>query len=186
MSSAANINIEYVKKDLPPFINKIGIGLTVVGLILVVLAYFTDPTRSAFNNIILLMFVTSIGLGSLFLVAIEYLGGAVWSTPFRRIAEILASTLLVVPILAIPIYFNLHGVYHWTHADVVATDELLSHKSGYLNETFFTIRVIAYFAIWILFYFILIINIFYFFFFFFFFFFYKKYFNYKKANIKFS
>ncbi|MCB0753621.1 MAG: quinol:cytochrome C oxidoreductase, partial [Ignavibacteriae bacterium] len=158
MSSAANINIEYVKKDLPPFINKIGIGLTVVGLILVVLAYFTDPTRSAFNNIILLMFVTSIGLGSLFLVAIEYLGGAVWSTPFRRIAEILASTLLVVPILAIPIYFNLHGVYHWTHADVVATDELLSHKSGYLNETFFTIRVIAYFAIWILFYFILTKN----------------------------
>ncbi len=86
MSSALN-DVDYVKKDLPPIINRIGIILTVVGLILVVLAYFTDPTRSAFNNVILLMFLTSIGLGSLFLVALKNIGGAVWSTPFRRIAE---------------------------------------------------------------------------------------------------
>jgi len=122
-------NIEYVKKDLPPFFNKLAIGLTVIGLVIAILGYIVDPVRSAFNNIILLMFVTSIGLGSLFLVAIEYIGGAVWSTPFRRIAEILASSLIILPILAIPIYFNLHEVYHWTHLDVVATDEILSHKS---------------------------------------------------------
>lgn len=158
MSSALNNNVDYEKKDLPPIINKVGMGLTVVGLVLVVLAYFTDPTRSAFNNIILLMFLTSIGLGSLFLVALEYIGGAVWSTPFRRIGEILSSVLLVVPIVAIPIYFNLHDVYHWTHLAVVATDPILSHKAPYLNETFFTIRIIGYFVIWILFYFILTKN----------------------------
>jgi len=107
MSSTLNNNVDYVKKDLPPIINKIGMALTVIGLVLVVLAYFTDSTRSAFNNIMLLMFLTSIGLGSLFLVAIEYLGGAVWSTPFRRVAEILSSVLLILPIIAIPIYFNL-------------------------------------------------------------------------------
>jgi hypothetical protein len=157
MSSTLN-NIDYVKKDLPPIIKKIGFGLTGIGLILVILAYFSDPTRSAFNNILLLMFVTSIGLGSLFLVALEYIGGAVWSTPFRRVAEVLASTLLIVPILAIPIYFNLHDVYHWTHLEVVATDKILSHKSPYLNEAFFTIRIIGYFAIWILFYLIITKN----------------------------
>ena len=157
MSSTLN-NIDYVKKDIPPIINKIGYGLTAIGLILVFLAYFSDPTRSAFNNILLLMFVTSIGLGSLFLVALEYIGGAVWSTPFRRVAEVLASTLLIVPILAIPIYFNLHDVYHWTHLEVVAVDEILSHKSPYLNESFFTARIIGYFVIWILFYFIITKN----------------------------
>lgn len=157
MSSTLN-NIDYVKKDIPPIINKIGYGLTAIGLILVILAYFSDPTRSAFNNILLLMFVTSIGLGSLFLVALEYIGGAVWSTPFRRVAEVLASTLLIVPILAIPIYFNLHDVYHWTHLEVVAVDEILSHKSPYLNESFFTARIIGYFVIWILFYFIITKN----------------------------
>ena len=155
MSSTLNNNVDYVKKDLPPIINKIGMVLTAVGLVLVILAYFTDSTRSAFNNIILLMFLTSIGLGSLFLVAIEYIGGAVWSTPFRRVAEILGSILLILPIVAIPIYFNLHDVYHWTHLDVVANDEILSHKSPYLNQTFFTIRIIGYFVIWYLFYFII-------------------------------
>jgi len=155
MSSTANNTVDYVKKDIPPIINKIGIAFTVIGLVLVVLAYYTDHTRSAFNNIVLLMFLTSIGLGSLFLVALEYVGGAVWSTPFRRIAEILASVLLVVPIVAIPIYFNLHDVYHWTHLEVVANDEILSNKSPYLNQTFFTIRIIGYFVIWIAFYFLL-------------------------------
>ncbi len=158
MSSALNQEIEYIKKDLPPIFKQIAIGLSVVGLILIVLAYFTDATRSAFNNVILLMFVTSIGLGSLFLIAIENLSGAVWSTPFRRVAEILASTLLIVPFLAIPIYFNLHDLYHWTHLDVVSTDKLLSHKSGYLNEMFFTIRIIGYFVLWILFYWLLTKN----------------------------
>ncbi len=62
MSSTLNNNVDYTKKDLPPIINKIGMVLTIVGLILVALAYYTDHTRSAFNNIILLMFLTSIGL----------------------------------------------------------------------------------------------------------------------------
>jgi hypothetical protein len=158
MSSTDNFNVEYIKKDLPPLINKIGVVLTVIGLLLVVLAYFTDHTRSAFNNVILLMFLTSIGLGSLFLVALEYIGGAVWSTPFRRIAEILGALLLVVPIVAIPVYFNLHDLYHWTHTEVVATDTILANKSPYLNELFFTIRIVGYFVIWILFYFILTKN----------------------------
>lgn len=151
-------NIEYVKKDLPPFFNKLAIGLTVIGLVIAILGYIVDPVRSAFNNIILLMFVTSIGLGSLFLVAIEYIGGAVWSTPFRRIAEILASSLIILPILAIPIYFNLHEVYHWTHLDLVAKDENLAQKSAYLNQTFFTIRILGYFVIWILFYYLITKN----------------------------
>ncbi len=158
MSSVTHNEIEYIKKDLPPFFSKLAYGLTAVGLILVIFAYLTDPTRSAFNNIILLMFVTSIGLGSLFLVTIEYISGAVWSTPFRRIAETLASVLLIVPVLAIPIYLNLHEVYHWTHLNVVANDEILSHKSPYLNQSFFTIRIIGYFVIWILFYFLITRN----------------------------
>lgn len=158
MSSDTHYEIEYTKKALPPFFSKLAVGLTVVGLVLVIFAYLTDATRSAYNNIILLMFVTSIGLGSLFLIAIEYVSGAVWSTPFRRIAEILASLLLVVPILAIPIYFNIHEIYHWAHLDVVANDEILKHKSPYLNQTFFTIRIVAYFVIWILFYFLITRN----------------------------
>lgn len=150
--------VEYVKKDLPSNINKIGMVLLAVGLVLVVFSYFVDYTRSAFNNLVLLMFLTSIGLGSLFLVALEYVGGAVWSTPFRRISEFLAAILIIIPIIAIPVYLNLHDIFHWTHAEAVAGDAVLKGKSSYLNESFFTIRVIFFFAIWLLFYFVIVRN----------------------------
>ncbi|MFC2085400.1 quinol:cytochrome C oxidoreductase, partial [Bacteroidota bacterium] len=83
-------NIEYSKKKFPSKVTRTGIFLLSLGIIIIFTAYFTNPVRSAFNNLILLMFLTSIGLGSLFLIAIEYLSGAVWSTPFRRVSEFLA------------------------------------------------------------------------------------------------
>ncbi|NOX66989.1 MAG: quinol:cytochrome C oxidoreductase [Chlorobi bacterium] len=118
----------------------------------------SDPVRSAFNNVILLEFLTSVGLGALFFVALEHLVGAVWSTPFRRIFEILSAVLLILPLVALPIFFHVHDIFHWTHTDVVAVDEILQQKSPYLNMTFFTIRIIVYFAIWIIFYWLLIRN----------------------------
>ncbi len=154
MSSSENV-IEYSRKGLPPIFGRLGIILFGIGLVLSILAYLSDPVRSAFNNIILLEFLTSVGLGSLFFVALEHLVGAVWSTPFRRVFEILSSVLLILPIVALPIYFHAHDVFHWTHLDVVAADEILQQKSPYLNMTFFTIRIIAYFVLWILFYWLL-------------------------------
>jgi len=154
MSSSEKI-IEYNRGELPPLFGKLGIILLGIGLVLSLLAYLSDPVRSAFNNIILLEFLTSVGLGALFFVALEHLVGAVWSTPFRRVFEILSSVLLILPIVALPVYFHAHDIFHWTHLDVVASDEILQQKSPYLNMTFFTIRIIAYFLIWILFYWLL-------------------------------
>ncbi len=154
MSSSENV-IEYSRKGLPPIFGRLGIILFGIGLVLSILAYLSDPVRSAFNNIILLEFLTSIGLGALFFVALEHLVGAAWSTPFRRVFEILSSVLLILPIVALPIYFHAHDIFHWTHADVVASDLILQQKSPYLNMTFFTIRIVGYFAIWILFYWLL-------------------------------
>lgn len=151
MSSTSN-NIDYTRKELPSILNKVGFGLFGVGLVLVILAFFVDHTRSAFNSVILLMFLGSIGVGALFLVCLEYVFGSDWSVPFRRIFEILGAVLLILPIVAIPAYFNLHSLFEWTHTEVVAADKVLSGKSPYLNETFFTIRNIVYFAVWIIFF----------------------------------
>jgi len=156
--SAPENNIEYTRKDLPENFRKLGLILAVVGLLIAVTGYFIDPVRSAFNNVMLLMFLASIGVGSLFLVALEYIGGAVWSTPFRRVSEFLAATLLILPIVAIPLFFNLHELFHWTHTEVVETDHLLQSKSSYLNTTFFIIRSVVYIAVWILFFVIITKN----------------------------
>ncbi len=151
-----NHKVDYVKKEIPSKIKKIGFVLTVIGLLFIILAYISNPVRSGFNNIILLMFLSSIGVGSLFLVALEYLAGSVWSTPFRRISEFMSATLIILPIVALPAYFYLHDLFHWTHVE--SLDELLQAKAGYLNIEFFSIRTIAFFAIWIVFFLFLIRN----------------------------
>ena len=150
--------IEYNRKELPASLKKTAIISLVIGLILVVAGYFVDGARSAFNNVILLMFLTSIGVGSLFLIAIEYIGGAIWSTPFRRISEFLGGVIYILPLAIIPLLFHLHDLFHWTHTEVVQTDKILEGKSGYLNEEFFIIRLAVFFIIWVAFYLILTRN----------------------------
>jgi len=142
----------YEKKELPVKVQKIGFLLTGLGLLLVLVSYLIDPKREAFNNVVGLMFFVSIALGALVLVGLEYLSGAVWSTPFRRVSEFIASSLPLVLLFAIPLFFLMHTVFHWTHTDVVAADKILTGKSPYLNIPFFIGRTLGVIGVMYLFY----------------------------------
>lgn len=151
-------NIEYQKKDLPKKLSQLGWLLFGAGLILGVIGFFADQHRAILNYLMAYMFILSIGIGSLLLIALEYVGGADWSVPIRRVVEFLSSIIIFLPILVLPLVFSIHDIFHWAHKDLVAADEILKGKSPYLNETFFIIRVFAVLAIWGLFYFLLIRN----------------------------
>ena len=142
----------YEKKELPGKVQKIGFLLTGLGLVLVLVSYLVDPKREAFNNVIGLMFFASIALGALVLVALEYLSGAVWSTPFRRISEFIASSLPLVLLFVVPLFFAMHSIFRWTHTDVVSADKILSAKTPYLNIPFFIGRTIGVLALFYIFY----------------------------------
>jgi hypothetical protein len=51
-------------------------------------------------------------------------------------------------LLFLPIVFGMGRLYIWTHADIVAQDEVLRHKQLYLNTPFFLVRAAVYFLIW--------------------------------------
>lgn len=152
----SKFHLDYTKKSLPSKVTSIGFLLLLIGAVSIAagfaLAGEHAMLRLGFNSLISFAFVFSVGIGSLFLVALEYIAGAVWSVPFRRVAEIFATLLVVAPILAIPVWMNLHGMYHWTHLEEVAKDVMLSNKQPYLNESFFYIRTAVIFALLILFY----------------------------------
>lgn len=98
-------------------------------------------------------FVISIPLGALFFVLVQHLTGAIWSVAVRRIAEFVMGTLpwlalLGLPIL-IPVWSGDAEVYPWADSNEVSHDGLLQHKQVYLNPTFFTIRLLLYFGVWI-------------------------------------
>ncbi len=150
--------IEYTKKDLPKGFLKFGLPLLIIGIVSAILAYQFDPMRASFNNIISLLLIVSVGMGAIFLVALEHIAGAVWSVPFRRIAEHQGFIFLAMPLLALPILFNMHDIFEWTHLDVVMNDPILYQKSPYLNEGFFYARSIGIFVVMTLFLFIYLRN----------------------------
>lgn len=148
----------YQRKDLPSSISKIGMTLLVVGVILGVVAFFVDHSRAVFNYLIAFTFMISISVGALFLIALEYVVGADWSVPIRRVVEFFAATIPLLALLVIPLLFNIGELFHWSHQEAIAEDEILQAKAPYLNVTFFIIRVFVLIGLWSLFYFFFIRN----------------------------
>ena len=136
---------------LPDRVVRLGWGLLLGGLVILAAAYGVDGRRAAFDNVILFLFVASLAVGGIFLVALEYISGAVWSVPFRRINEAMGTLTPILPILALPMFLHMHDLFHWTHAESVAADHILQAKSPYLNVSFFVARFAVVIAVWLLF-----------------------------------
>ena len=151
-------DMTYQKKDLPASLSKIGMVLLIVGLLLGVAAFFIDHSRAVFNYLIAFTFMISIGVGALFLIALEYIVGADWSVPIRRVVEFFAAIIPLLALLVIPLLLNMGELFHWSHADAVTEDKILQSKAPYLNIPFFVIRVFVLIGLWSLFYFFFIKN----------------------------
>jgi len=87
-------------------------------------------------------------LGALFFVMLQHITRAGWSVVVRRIAEAIARNVWLMAILVIPLVLGMHHLYHWSHLEEAAHDPLLAGKSGFLNPSFFVIRLVIYFLIW--------------------------------------
>jgi hypothetical protein len=145
----------YIKRTLPQGFLNTAYVLLVIGLVAGIIAYFVDPQRASYSYLTSFMFLVSLGTGSLFLVALEYLAGAVWSTPFRRVSEFLSGVIPYLLILVVPLFFFLHDIFQWTNARVANNDPVLHSKDAYLNIPFFVVRNLIIIVIWITFYFII-------------------------------
>ena len=97
------------------------------------------------------VFVLFISLGGVFFTAIQHVTKAGWSVNIRRLMEGFSAYLPFGFVFALALLLSGDHLYSWFNKDTVASDWLLQHKSGYLNWTFFLIRVLVFFAIWIFF-----------------------------------
>ncbi|HED07561.1 MAG TPA: quinol:cytochrome C oxidoreductase [Ignavibacteria bacterium] len=152
----ANNDSGYIKKELPKSVGKLGAILFLIGAVTGLIGFFIDPGRAAYSYLTSFLFLISISVGSLLLVAIEYAANAVWSTPFRRISEFLAASLPLLLILIIPLLLSVQSLFSWSHSAEVAKDPMLQAKSVYLNTPFFSVRVYVILILWGLFYYLII------------------------------
>ena len=94
------------------------------------------------------MLVLGFSLGSMALLMLGHLTGGNWWMIGRRVMEAAIGNLPLLTILFLPIWLGRHSLYIWLDPAYVAAHHEVAAKSGYLNESFWTLRAVLCFAIW--------------------------------------
>lgn len=131
-------------------VGKISLTAAAIGIILSLIGFFVDADQFFHSYLTSFFYWLSIALGGLFFVMLHHLVNATWSIVLRRLSENIMSVLPFMAIFAVILVSGLGHLYHWSHPEIVAADNLLKGKAPYLNTTFFVIRMIVYFAVWFL------------------------------------
>ncbi len=141
------------------------LGIGIVGLVVAAAGFVVDgPQAAATGWLTAMVFWTGIAVGMLFLIMLGYIFDAGWSVVLRRQAEHAVSVfkwlaVLFLPLLLLTWFYQPDLLWRWMNPDfdlaavgghgTVATDILYGKKSGFLSMGGFTLRAVAYFAIWI-------------------------------------
>jgi hypothetical protein len=126
----------------------IALGMAALGLIVIVISFFTVPERAWANLLLNNYMFLSIAIGASFFIAIQYITQSGWSAMFKRVSEALMAYIPYAGIIMLLVFFGMHSLYHWSHPEALAADALLQHKSPYLNVPFFFLRMILFFIAW--------------------------------------
>lgn len=125
-----------------------GMLLGGLGLAATAAGFFMEERSQFFQSyLIAYMFWVGISIGSLGLLMIQHLSGGAWGLVARRVLEAGARTLPLMLVLFLPIALNMEQLYKWVRPEA-AGDALIQSKVAYLNQSFFWLRAVIYFAIW--------------------------------------
>lgn len=116
-----------------------------------------DWTNRIWANVWLnAVFFTGIAVVGMFFVSLQYLTKSGWSSVMKRVPEAFPKFLYItLPILIVVFLFKGEVIFHWMHHGVTEVgsenyDKIIAGKSGYLNKSFFLIRLVVFGGLWIL------------------------------------
>jgi hypothetical protein len=121
----------------------------VLALIVFLVGAFFDPAQFFHSYLLGFTFWFGISIGSLALLMLQHLTGGGWGLVIRRILEAATRTLPLMVVLFIPIILGARRLYPWTNPQRIAESPVLKGKVAYLNLSFFSLRAVVYFAIWL-------------------------------------
>lgn len=137
---------------IPKRYNTLSLLFMAIGIISIIILFITHGSSSDShdqarfwasllqNSVYFLLVVNS----SLFFICATTLAWGGWQMTFRRVPEAIGACVPVLSIITFIVLMAVvfggnHDIYHWTDAQHVQHDEILSHKKGFLNKTFFTV-----------------------------------------------
>src|SRR5205085_8234501 len=117
-------------------------------MVLSLAGLFISVTQFLESYLLAYMWCLGVTLGCLALGMVHQLSGGAWGVVIRRPIGAASRVLPVLTMLFLPIALGMAHLYSWTHADIVARDDVLQHKHLYLNTPFFLVRAAIYFIVW--------------------------------------
>jgi hypothetical protein len=135
-------------------ISPVSLGLTLLGFAGIIASWFVGGLdRFSANWAIWSIMLLSIGLGAMFIVAIEHLTRAKWSIVIRRIPERISGILpYLLPLFILGTYFGLQYLFPWA-SDAFKEEALhnthMHSKEIWYSTPFFLGRMVFCFVIWI-------------------------------------
>ncbi len=147
--------------EIPKKYNLWSLALMGVGVLSIILLYVThgtskDPHESARfwasllqNSVFFLLVVNA----AMFFICATTLAWGGWQMSFRRVAEAISAAVPVIGVIGGAILLAIafggnHSIYHWTDTEHVKHDAILTHKSGFLNTTFFAAWTVLTIVLW--------------------------------------
>lgn len=130
-------------------VQRLALAVGVLGAIGCAVGAIREPSQFVHSYLFGYLPFLGIALGSLAILQLHHLSGGAWGLVIRRILESGTQTLPLLALLFVPIVLGVRDLYLWAQPEAVAADELLRHKSVYLNVPFFVVRAVAYFASWV-------------------------------------
>lgn len=133
-------------------------GMMIVGLLCLVITYLGDDalhSRFWSNFLHNSVFFTGIAFLSLFVLTAFTTAYAGWHAVMKRVWEaymmFLIPGLVLIGIVIAGLYLHAHHLYHWADEAEVAKDEILQHKSSFLNKYWYGGGSLLILGVWIYF-----------------------------------
>lgn len=121
-----------------------------IGVLVFALTLLKDQDRAWHSYLTAFFYFLSLALGGLFFAAVQHMTRAGWSVNIRRFAEAISAFLPVATVLGLVLmFFGADNLFIWLDKATVAQDKLLQWKAAYLNQTFYWIRVVGFFGLWL-------------------------------------
>lgn len=121
------------------------VSLAVISYLAIFAGALVDPNQFAFSYLFAFVFFLTICMGGLFWTLVHHAVDAEWSVVVRRQMENLASLLVVMAVLFIPLVFVAPRLWYWMDK-LPGQDILLDEKWPYLTKWFFWSRAAFYFV----------------------------------------
>lgn len=124
-----------------------------IGVILLLIGFTISPTQAAFSYLTAWAFAVSIALGALIFAMMGQAIEARWTVVFEPVTRAIIRTLPLLALGFVPIALAAPHLYAWIHPSPELGPEALAriaHKGPYLDVTFWVIRAVIYFVLWVI------------------------------------